>query len=79
MRCSVDTDFGTSKSKDDYRFAWALMADVGIDLASNVKLDLGYRYGVIDGAEIASAGITAIGDKEIKTHQLRAGIRFTTW
>ncbi|MBR7651991.1 outer membrane protein [Brucella oryzae] len=79
VRYSIDTAYGDYKLDDDYRLAWALMAGVGIDVASNIKLDIGYRYGVIEGADIASmAGIT-LSDKDIRSHQLRAGVRFTTW
>lgn len=77
VRYSVDTDQGNYKT-DDYRFAWALMAGVGIDLTENVKLDLGYRYGVINGGDVAGETLN-LSDKDIKTHQLRAGIRVAAW
>ena len=80
VRYAVDTAFGEYKTDDDYRFAWALMAGVGIDVASNVKLDLGYRYSVINGGDLYSVpGIIKLSDKDIRSHQLRAGLRFTTW
>lgn len=79
VRYSIDTAYGDYKSDDDYRLAWALMAGVGIDVASNIKLDIGYRYGVIEGADIASAAGVTLSDKDIQSHQLRAGVRFTTW
>jgi opacity protein-like surface antigen len=79
VRYSFDTGSGDFKSDDDYRFAWALMAGVGIDVASNIKLDLGYRYGVISSGDVISGNGITISDKDIKSHQLRAGIRFTTW
>ncbi len=79
VRYTVDTDLGQYKSEGDYRFAWALMAGVSIDVASNVKLDLGYRYGVIDGGEIVSGNGVTVGDRNLRNHQLRAGVRLTTW
>ncbi len=79
VRYSIDTAYGEYKTDDDYRLAWALMAGVGIDVASNIKLDIGYRYGVIEGADIASAAGITLSDKDIQSHQLRAGVRFTTW
>ncbi|MCO7738301.1 porin family protein [Brucella intermedia] len=79
VRYSIDTVYGAYKADDDYRLAWALMAGVGIDVASNIKLDVGYRYGVIEGADIASAAGITLSDKDIQSHQLRAGVRFTTW
>ncbi|KAB2680131.1 MULTISPECIES: outer membrane protein [Brucella/Ochrobactrum group] len=79
VRYSINTAYGDYKMDDDYRLAWALMAGVGIDVASNVKLDVGYRYGVIEGADIASAAGITLSDKDIQSHQLRAGVRFTTW
>ncbi len=77
VRYSIDSDQGDYKS-DDYRFAWALMAGVGIDLTQNVKLDLGYRYGVVNGGDIAGDALN-LSDKDIKSHQLRAGIRVAAW
>ncbi|MFQ0813348.1 hypothetical protein AVM02_15985 [Brucella anthropi] len=79
VRYAVDTAYGDYKSDDDYRLAWALMAGVGIDVASNIKLDIGYRYGVIEGGEIASAAAATLSDKDLQSHQLRAGVRFTAW
>ena len=79
VRYSINTAYGDYKTDDDYRLAWALMAGVGIDVASNIKLDIGYRYGVIEGADIASAAGITLSDKDIQSHQLRAGVRFTTW
>ncbi|WP_176037974.1 outer membrane protein [Brucella tritici] len=79
VRYSIDTASGEYKTDDDYRLAWALMAGVGIDVASNIKLDIGYRYGVVEGADIASAAGITLSDKDIQSHQLRAGVRFTTW
>ncbi|WP_343312726.1 outer membrane protein [Brucella sp. BE17] len=79
VRYSIDSSYGDIKSDDDYRFAWALMAGIAVDLTENVKLDLGYRYGVINGGNVASGGGVTLSDKDIKSHQLRAGLRVATW
>ncbi|MGU3400351.1 outer membrane protein [Brucellaceae bacterium D45D] len=79
VRYSLDSGYGDVKSDDDYRFAWALMAGFAVDLTENVKLDLGYRYGVINGGDVASGGGVTLSDKDIKSHQLRAGIRVSAW
>ncbi|QND54989.1 porin family protein (plasmid) [Phyllobacterium sp. 628] len=61
------------------RFEWALMAGVAVDLTPNLKLDLGYRYADIAGKDLYRNGDVTVRDDGIKTHQLRAGIRFNTW
>lgn len=66
-------------SSDTNRFAWALMAGVAVDVTPNLKLDLGYRYSDINGADLYKAGDVTVRDNGIKTHQLRAGVRFSTW
>lgn len=38
VRYSIDTAYGNYKTDDDYRLAWALMAGVGIDVASTSSL-----------------------------------------
>ncbi len=65
--------------RDTTRLQWALMAGAAIDVADNVKIDLGYRYARISSGDVAYAGPLTIGDKGLQSHQLRAGLRVTTW
>ncbi|SDP49125.1 outer membrane protein [Phyllobacterium sp. OV277] len=67
------------KSGDTNRFEWALMAGVAIDVTPRLKLDLGYRYANINGADLYKNGDVTVSDDGIKTHQIRAGVRFNTW
>lgn len=77
-KATLDDDIKL-KSDDTYRFAWALMAGVAIDVAPNVKVDLGYRYSDMQGDRIASGYGYTMKDKGIRSHQLRAGVRLNTW
>ncbi|MGH9916691.1 MAG: outer membrane protein, partial [Pyrinomonadaceae bacterium] len=67
------------KSGDTNRFEWALVAGVAIDVTPRLKLDLGYRYANINGADLYKNGDVTVSDDGIKTHQIRAGVRFNTW
>ena len=65
--------------QDTTRLQWALMAGAAIDVSENVKIDLGYRYSRIASGTAGNAGPLTIADKGLESHQLRAGLRFTTW
>lgn len=80
VRYKADLSSGLKIDSDsDYRFAWALMAGVAIDVTSNVKVDLGYRFSDISGGDMLSLPGYQIRDDSLRSHQLRAGLRFTTW
>lgn len=73
---------------DSWRFTYALMAGAAIDLTERVKLDLGYRFSDMAGGkmfggsiEVPGAGtVSARGrDDGFQKHEIRAGIRVTTW
>lgn len=64
--------------KTDTNFAWALMAGVDVDLRSNWKLDIGYRY--LNMGEHSSVDVTT-GTKtfdvdDIESHEFRVGLRY---
>lgn len=64
---------------DENVFAWALMTGFSYDLASNIKLDIGYRFlGLQSSIEEDIGGVTAQLD-DLYSHQVRAGLRVTTW
>lgn len=67
------------KSGGTNRFEWALMAGIAVDITPRLKLDLGYRYADIGGKDLYQNGDVTIRDDGIKTHQIRAGVRFNTW
>lgn len=59
----------------DLRFAWAAMAGVAYDLTDHIKVDVGYRFldlGRIDG--LNPYGVAS--SRDLRVHQVRAGIRY---
>jgi opacity protein-like surface antigen len=73
------SDFFEGKSRTN--LAWALMAGASVDVASNVKLELGYRYLNMGRAETGNlnggnpAG-TVLRVKDIDSHDFRLGMRW---
>ncbi len=65
--------------RDTTRLQWALMAGAAIDVTENIKFDLGYRYARISSGDAANVGSLTIADKGLESHQIRAGLRMTTW
>lgn len=73
------SDYFQSKSRTN--LAWALMAGAAVDVASNVKLELGYRYlnmgraetGTLAGANPANSILRV---KDIDSHDVRLGMRW---
>jgi opacity protein-like surface antigen len=78
----------TGEDKDwSFGFAGALMAGAVVDISSNWKLDVGYRFlhltsvdftnrlqGTVDGTAANLAGTVRIPDQNI--HELRVGLRY---
>jgi opacity protein-like surface antigen len=64
-------------SKTTYTLAWALMAGAAVDIASGVKLDLGYRY-VNLGEARTRFDQFGVGTKlkAIDSHEVRLGVRY---
>ncbi|WP_267550280.1 outer membrane protein [Rhizobium rhizogenes] len=72
----------------DWRMTYALMAGVAYEVAPNVKVDLGYRFSHVAGGDMFgySAADTAAGaggamgrDGALSRHEIRIGLRITTW
>ncbi|GAC1040057.1 outer membrane protein [Rhizobium sp. No.120] len=72
----------------DWRLTYALMAGVAYEVAPNIKVDLGYRFSHIAGGDMfgysaadsaAGAGGTAGRDGALSRHEIRVGLRITTW
>lgn len=75
-------DIGYNNSIDGRnttRLQWALMAGAAIDVTENIKFDLGYRYARISSGDAADSASGTYADKGLQSHQIRAGIRMTTW
>ena len=84
------TTYGTGKlnGEDSWRFTYALMAGASVDLTNRIKLDVGYRYSDTAGGKMFQYGTTEKGwgaagtkghDDGFQKHEIRAGIRVTTW
>lgn len=73
------TDYFAGKSRTN--MAWALMAGASVDVASNVKLELGYRYLNMGRAETGALlggnpPATVLRVKNIDSHDFRLGMRW---
>jgi opacity protein-like surface antigen len=74
--------------QSDWRMTYALMAGVSYDISANMKVDLGYRYSHVAGGDMfgyssadaaAGANGTMGRDGGIARHEIRLGLRITTW
>ena len=72
----------------DWRMTYALMAGVAYEVAPNIKVDLGYRFSHVAGGDmfgysaadsVAGAGGTMGRDGALSRHEIRIGLRITTW
>ncbi|MDJ1158233.1 porin family protein [Chelatococcus sp. SYSU_G07232] len=71
---AVTTLYGNDRR---YNFAWALMAGTAIDVTSELKLDIGYRYMNLGEARTlsdAAGGIVRL--KDLQQHEIRFGLRY---
>ena len=73
---------------ESWRFTYALMAGVSYDIASNMKLDFGYRFSQVDGGDMfnwspndQSKGANGVKGEDggFARHEFRAGLRVTGW
>lgn len=57
--------------------AWALMAGAAIDITSQLKIDVGYRYSNLGDARAgASIGGARVRFKDVQAHDVRIGLRW---
>lgn len=87
--CGVTAIATTSHAgQSSWRRTWALMSGVSYDVSDKMKLDLGYRYSRIDGGNSYSYDTTtttagALGsqgrDGGLDRHEVRVGLRVSTW
>jgi len=69
--------FSGDTAKDQWNFAWAAMAGVGILLSRNLTVDVGYRYLNIGDLSTASDAFGAMKFKNIAAHEVRFGLRWS--
>ena len=81
----IDTGgFGSSPAVSKTNFAWALMGGVAVNVAPNMKLDVGYRYldkGSINGGRIQCQPVGGACGFEthrmrLSSHDVRIGLRY---
>lgn len=65
--------------KTETEFAWALMAGVDIDLRSQWKLDIGYRYMDLGDVKYldATTGTKTFNVDDLESHEIRVGLRYS--
>ena len=72
---------GPTAVDDDWRFAYALMAGVTIDLTENLALDTGYRFTSIDDGQMVGPGFIVFPGvasySDLYIHEFRIGMRYT--
>jgi opacity protein-like surface antigen len=72
---------GPAVVDDDWRFAYALMAGVTIDLTENLALDTGYRFTSVDDGQLIGPGFIVfpgVADySDLYIHEFRIGMRYT--
>ncbi|MGL4438882.1 MAG: outer membrane protein [Bosea sp. (in: a-proteobacteria)] len=73
------SDYFEGKSRTN--LAWAVMAGAAVDVSSNVKLELSYRYLNMGRAETGTLGggnppATVLRVKDIDSHDFRLGMRW---
>jgi opacity protein-like surface antigen len=69
--------FTGGTSNNQWKFAFAAMAGIGIKVAPNVMLDVGYRYinfGDLKSGADASGAMTF---KNVAAHEARVGLRWS--
>lgn len=89
-KCDKFTDYKDKEygGLESWRFTYALMAGVSYDIATNMKLDFGYRYSQVEGGDMfdwnskeqmnGASGIKG-KDNGFSRHEIRAGLRVTGW
>lgn len=87
--CGTTADVTSSHSgNSDWRKTWALMAGLSYDLNDQIKVDLGYKYSNVDAGDIYgyNADAAALGasgsqgsDGGFERHEVRLGMRLSTW
>jgi opacity protein-like surface antigen len=59
-----------------YRFAWALMGGVAIDVSQNAKIDVGYRYLNMGAYKVYDGTTGQEAEHKATAHEVRVGFRY---
>lgn len=66
-----------SNANAQWKFTWAAMAGVGLQVAPNIMLDLGYRYLNFGDVKTASDSFGPMTFKNVAAHEVRIGMRWS--
>lgn len=69
--------FSGDTAKNQWNFAWAAMAGVGVALSHNLMLDAGYRYLNIGDLSTGSDAFGQMTLKNVAAHEVRVGLRWS--
>jgi opacity protein-like surface antigen len=77
----ANTDYKATKGvdtekQDNSSFAWQIGTGVGVQVAKNLTLDVGYRYFALTNMTF-KAGSNPTADMSLATHNIMAGIRYS--
>jgi opacity protein-like surface antigen len=64
-------------ARNQWKFAWVVMAGAAAPLSQNLMLDLGYRYLNIGDLSTGSGAIGTLKLKNIAAHEVRIGLRWS--
>lgn len=67
----------TGGSNTQWKFAWAAMAEVGVAVAPNTLIDVGYRYMNFGDVTTASDEFGSMTLKNLAAHEVRVGFRWS--
>ncbi len=73
---TVAPPFSGDGAHSQWNFAWAAMAGVAYQIASNMQLDVGYRYLALGDVATASDAAGQMTLKNIVNHEVRVGLRW---
>ncbi len=69
--------FSGDTSHKQWNFAWAVMGGFGVTVASNLVIDVGYRYIDFGDVKTASDAFGAMTFKNVAAHEVRLGLRWS--
>jgi opacity protein-like surface antigen len=69
--------FGGNTNHDQWTFAWALMAGLGVPVTPNMTVDVGYRYLNVGDASARDTGAGAMIFRNVAGHEVRVGMRWS--
>jgi opacity protein-like surface antigen len=63
--------------RNQWKFTWAGMAGVAIEISHNLMIDVGYRYINFGDVTTGSDALGATSFKNVAAHEARVGLRWS--